>query len=480
MALNLGGLPYFTQYEQQAQQARIQQQEAGMRMLAFQQQQQQQARQQAAMQAAGRALPQLLAPPPAQQSQIPAPQPPMPGQPSQPMTQPGAVPPPPQGAAPAPQAQPAPMQPYRALPTTPPPQQAQGSGMVPPPPQTPAASAMQQPGGPLSFERAIQTLRAQGLEGADLMAGLAQLQPVLDTQAKLQNAQLQQQFKQEVALAQIEDRRAALKERHDEALQRAEDRKLDRADRAAARAESNAIRREMLALRVQAAQGNPDAKLDKETLKAMAQQYVAAPDQSMFTNLGRGAQGAGNVIALRKAIQEEAKAQGLSPAEMAAKGIAVGGEKAAARTAGTAATNVALAAGEAAKTFPLVKQYSDAIPRTEIPALNKLIDAAQTGTGDPRWVQLGAAITTAANAYARGINPKGTPTVSDKEHAREVLHRAMTQGQTDAVLKVWQQEMAAAQAAPAEVMAKQRERISGKGEGAPAGGIPAGWTVKEH
>lgn len=488
MALNLGALPYFMQYEQQANQQRIQQQEAQMRMQAFQQQQQDRLRQQAALQAAGNALPQLLAPPP-QQVQMqpgafpgsgpspqmpPAPQPPMPGQASQPMMQPG------QGQTPQPQQ---PIQPFRPMPTTPPPQAGMGAPASIPAPPSPTPTAPQMPAGGLTLQNAIDTLRSQGLEGADLMAGLGQLMPVLDAQSKAQAAQIQSNFNNELKIAALEDRRQQLKDRHEEAVQRSEDRKLDRQDRAAARAESNAIRREMLSIKAQQAAGNPDAKLDKETLQYMAQQYVAAPDQSMFTNLGRGAQGAGNVIALRRAIQEEAKAQGLSPAEMAAKGIAVGGEKAAARTAGTKATNVDLAASEAQKTMGIAQELSNKLPRTEFVPANRAIQAWQTNTGNPDVIAFGAALNTVVNAYARAISPSGTPTVSDKEHARQMLSTANTKDQFDSVMRVMQQEMAAARQAPREVMESQRGRITNQPEShgastAPA--IPAGWTVKER
>lgn len=486
MALNLGALPYFMQYEQAAEQQRMQQQEATMRMMAFQQQQQDRQRQQAALGAAGRALPQLLAPPPGQMPQPGAfpgagpmpvapqgPQPPMPGQPSQPMAQPG------QGQMPPP--------PFRPMPTAP---AAQPGGLapasIPPPPMgSPAAAPPQAPGAGMTLQGAIEALRSQGLEGADLMAGLAQLTPVLDAQSKAQAAQIQQQFTHEVKLQQLQVQKDSLEERKREADMRAQDRAADRADRAAARAESNAIRREMLSVRVETARtrlaGDPDAALHKDDLKLMAEQYLAG-DKSVFQNLGRGAQGSKNVVALRAEIQAMAKERGLSGADIAAGLTQFTGEQAAARTAGTKATNVELAAAEAQKTIGIAKQLSDQLPRTEFVPVNRAIQAAQTNTGDPKVIAFGAAINTVVNAYARAISPSGTPTVSDKEHARQMLSTANTKAQFDAVINVMNQEMAAARKAPREVMESQRERISGRGgEGKPAApGIPAGWSVKER
>jgi hypothetical protein len=365
------------------------------------------------------------------------------------------------------------------MPTTPPAQPPQG-GMIAPPPQAPQQQA-QQPG-PLSFENAVKLLSDQGLKGADLMAGLQQLQPLLDTQAKMQAAQVQQQFTNEVKLSQLQNARDNLEEKKREADQRAQDRSLDRADRERAHADSMALRGESLAIRKAqiAAGAGDDAKFGPEDLKFLAEQ-ARAGDTSVYQNLGRGAQGAKNIIALRREVMRQTREEGGTGADVAAANVGFGGEKAAARTAGTKATNVELAAAEAQKTFPLVLQASAALPRTEFVPANRAIQAAQTNTGDPRVIALGTAINTSVNAYARAISPSGTPTVHDKEHARELLSTANTPEQLKAVLGMMEKEMSAARQAPKEVMSAQKARISGRpGETAPTGGIPSGWSVKEH
>ncbi|PRG01722.1 hypothetical protein C6Q17_34840 [Burkholderia contaminans] len=340
---------------------------------------------------------------------------------------------------------------------------------------------MQQPGGPLTLDNAIKVLQDQGLSGADLMAGLQQLTPILDSQAKAQAAQIQMRFEQEMKLQAVQDRHALLEERIREANQRSEDRALDRADRAQARAESNALRAESIALRKQtiALANGDDAKFSPEDLKFLAEQ-ARAGDTSVYQNLGRGAQGAKNIVALRREVMRQEREAGGTGADIAAANAGFQGEKAAARTGATKAANVGMAVAEAQKTFPLVRQASAALPRTEFPGVNKALQAAQTGSGDPRVVALGTALNTSINAYARAISPSGTPTVADKEHARELLSTASTDAQLNAVLAVMEKEMSAARQAPAEVQAQQKARISGRGEGAPSVGLPAGWSVKEH
>lgn len=471
---NVGALPYFIQYQGQLEQQAQARQQQQMQLQMFQQQQQDRQRQQAAQAAAGNALPQLMAPPPPQPMQ-PAPQPPAPGQPSQPMMQPPQGVPMPQGPVPG-QMQPPPLPqggpqgamppagvpPFRPMPTTPP-QSAAPQGAAIPAPPTPAAPQPQGQGGPLTMQTAIKALQDQGLSGADLMAGLAQLQPLLDSQSKMQAAQLQAQFNNELKLQAVSDRHDQLKERMREADQRAEDRALDRQDRAQARSESNALRAETIALRKQqiALSGGEDAMFSKEDVHFLAQQAHAG-DTSVYQNLGRGVQGAKNIIAVRREERKIAEALGETGADTAAAVAGFAGEKAAARTGATRAANIGMAVTEAQQTFPLVRQASAALPRGQFVPANRAIQAAQTNTGDPRVVALGTALNTSVNAYARAISPTGVPTVSDKEHARELLSTANTPEQLDAVLSMMEKEMAAASKAPTEVMARQKARISGR------------------
>jgi hypothetical protein len=491
----LAGLPYFIQYQGQLQQQEQAKQQQQMQMLQFQQAQQDRQRQQAAQAAAGNALPQLLAGGmPAQQPQFPPPpQPPAPGQASQPMQQPqGAAPMPGMGPAPGgvqpplppggiPQgAQQQPIPPFRPMPTTPPQSVAAPQGAIPAPPAQAAATAPQQGGGPLSLQGAVKVLQDQGLSGSDLMAGLAQLTPVLDSASKAQAAQLQQQFNNELKLQAVQDRHDALEQRREAAQQASEDRRLSIQQRTDATRESAALRGESIALRKQqvALSNGDDAKFSPDDLKFLAEQ-ARQGDTSVYQNLGRGAQGAKNIIALRREVMRQTREAGETGADIAAANAGFQGEKAAARTGATRAANIGMAVSEAKNTFPLVRQASAALPRTEFVPVNRALQAAQTNTGDPRVVALGTAINTSINAYARAISPTGVPTVADKEHARELLSTASTPDQLNAVLNVMEKEMAAAQKAPTEVMARQKARISGRAEPTePGTGGPAVGTVE--
>ncbi|MHB9838526.1 hypothetical protein Q8F57_027230 [Paraburkholderia terrae] len=484
---SLAGLPYFMQYEQQARDEALRQQAARMQMAQFQQAQQDRQRQQAALAAAGNALPQLLGPQQQPQQQLPPPpQTPAPGQPSQPMQQAG-------GAAPLPGMGPAPggvqpplpaagargsapaqgIPPFRPMPTSGSPAQA-APGAIPPPPST--SSAPQQPSGPLSLESAIKALQDQGLSGADLMTGLSQLTPILDAQAKVQSAQLQQHFTNELKLA-------TLQQRKDEADQRAADRRESMDYRMQAHQDSLGIQREMFAFRVQQAKekhaGDPDAKLDKETVDILAQQALAG-DTSVYQNLGRGVQGAQNIVAIRKRVAELAKDQGKSGADIAAGNVAYGGEKAAARSTAVSSGKQAQAADEATQLADQALDVSKDFARTNAPSINAGLNALRKQGGDPQVAQFNVAINGFKNTYSRAISPTGTPTVHDKQHADELFSLDQSPAQFAASIAQAKKEMAAAIAAPGHVQAQQRARISGRPAASETPSIPSGWSVTEH
>lgn len=483
----LSGLPYFLQYQQAAQQQAIQQQDARMRLAAFQQQQQDRQRQQAALEAAGNALPQMFAGQP-QQQLPPPPQPPAPGQSSQPAAPGGGAPVPsgmpgqinrpplPPGGAQGPMP-PAGVPPFRPLPTATSPAQA-GPGTIPPPP-TPQQQP-QQSSEPLTLEGAIKVLQGQGLKGADLMAGLGQLTPILDSQAKAQAAQLQQQFTREMQMANLQQRYDALR-------QRAEDNAANRADREQTHADSMSLRSEMIGLQRASLnarlQGDPNAALDPDDLKFMAQQYMAG-DRTVLQNLGRGAQGSKNIVALRNEVRKQAQAQGLTGKDLAAAVAEFEGVKSGERALGTRTAQAGMAVNEADQFADIALQASQKVGRSQFVPANKALQAYETNTGNPEIVAFGAATNSLINAYSRAVSPSGTPTVSDKEHARAMLSTAQTPEQYASVISMMKREMAAAQRSPGQVRTEFREAVTRDKPMAnpppPAGGVPAGWSVTEH
>lgn len=232
----------------------------------------------------------------------------------------------------------------------------------------------------------------------------------------------------------------------------------------------------------------PESNLDDETIKSMAEQ-ARAGDVSVFQNLGRGAQGAENIVRLRKEIVRQNNEGGVSGAEQALRNAEMMGVKAGQRTIGTKGANIEMAATEFNQVIPIVQAASKAVPRTNFPDLNKILLAGAEKTGDPNVVKFGGGVNTLINLYARAISPTGTPTVSDKDHAREILSKAWAVGQFDAAVGMMQQEIKAALESPEKVRDEMRARFL-RGQGAAPVGYPApgaakpvvidGYKITEH
>lgn len=214
-----------------------------------------------------------------------------------------------------------------------------------------------------------------------------------------------------------------------------------------------------------------ESNLDDDTIKAMAEQ-ARAGDTSVFQNLGRGQQGAENIVRLRKEMIRQNNEAGVSGSEQALRNAEMMGVKAGQRTIGTKGANIEMAATEFNQVLPVVQAASQAVSRTNYPDLNKIILQAQARTGDPNVVKLGGGVNTLINLYARAISPSGTPTVSDKDHAREILSAAWSGGQFDAAVGMMQQEIKAALSSPEKVRDEMRSRFL-KGQGAAPVGYPA-------
>lgn len=205
--------------------------------------------------------------------------------------------------------------------------------------------------------------------------------------------------------------------------------------------------------------GAGEPTLDDDTLTSMAEQYLAG-DKSVFQNLGRGAQGAANVVALRQRVTQVAKEAGMSPDQIALAQAEFQGMGAAQRALGTRSANFGLAEKEAYAMADLVTEASSKVPRTQFMPINKAIMAYENNTGDPQARQFGAALNSFINAYARAVSPIGTPTVSDKDHARSMLSTADSHEALTAIMGQLKREMDAAGAAPGAVQKQMRERQS--------------------
>ena len=161
-------------------------------------------------------------------------------------------------------------------------------------------------------------------------------------------------------------------------------------------------------------------------------------------------------------------------ADVLANKVGLTGRAAEERVLGAQGANVALASSEARKMIELAKGYSAAIDRTQYPSINAIQNAVNKGTGDKNIVALNTALNSLVNSYARAINPKGIATVSDKNHAREIVNANYANGQLDAIFSVMDEEMKAAQ----ESTGVARASLRGKPAAAAPAAVAASAGVK--
>lgn len=152
-------------------------------------------------------------------------------------------------------------------------------------------------------------------------------------------------------------------------------------------------------------------------------------------------------------------------------GVSAAGATASERSLATQTAKMSTAANEANKMVDVVRETSSRVSRTEFPTINAVANAVAKGTGNKDIVQLNTSINALVNSYARAISPTGQPTVSDKNHARDIINSAYSEGQLGAILDVMQQEMSiareAAGTASTELKAA-RETARGRPPKAPA------------
>jgi hypothetical protein len=165
----------------------------------------------------------------------------------------------------------------------------------------------------------------------------------------------------------------------------------------------------------------------------MAEQYLAG-DKSVLVGLGRGAQSASNIIAVRKAIREGAAARGMTGADLAAKLAEYGGTLAAQRTVGTRSANIEVAGAAFESQVPIALAASKEVERSGFLPFGKAQVMFNEQTNNPAMRRLAASNNALINTYSKAINPQGVGTVHDKEHAREILMTAFDGPSYEAVV----------------------------------------------
>lgn len=166
-----------------------------------------------------------------------------------------------------------------------------------------------------------------------------------------------------------------------------------------------------------------NAGIDDETADFLAKRSLQG-DTRALVGLGRGAQGAENILKIQQRAAALAKEQGMDATDVLNNIAVQAGRTSEARTLGTKSANFGVAEKAMEESLPIALEASKDVPRTSFPALNKLIQAGETNVGDPKLKKFLIATDTAAKDYARTINPSGQTRESDIAYARKLISTA--------------------------------------------------------
>jgi hypothetical protein len=163
--------------------------------------------------------------------------------------------------------------------------------------------------------------------------------------------------------------------------------------------------------------------MDQQTLDMLAER-VYKGDTKALTGLGRGAQGAENLMQVHQRVAQLAAERGTDASDILKNIAGQASAMSEARALGTRAAGFGVAEEAMKASLPLMLEASKNVPRTSFPAVNRLILEGRTQVGDPNVKQLLIAVDTAAKDYARTINPTGQTREGDINYARKLLSGA--------------------------------------------------------
>lgn len=210
--------------------------------------------------------------------------------------------------------------------------------------------------------------------------------------------------------------------------------------------------------------------IDDDTLSDMAEQYLAG-DKSVFQNIGRGAQGAENIVRLRQHVARIARDAGLKPDQIATKMADFAGRTAAMRALGARGANIEYAANTASGAIDLAEESAKKMDRSMFVPWNQLVQLVQNKTSSPQQADFFAKTNTLVNEYARvAAGGSATATEGMRQHAREMLNTAMGREAYLAVLNAMRQEIATAKKAYGDT---RKEFLEDHSAGAPKPGPAA-------
>lgn len=197
-------------------------------------------------------------------------------------------------------------------------------------------------------------------------------------------------------------------------------------------------------------EGAKEGKKTEPTLNQdgvdLAANMLIKGNPAATTNVGRGAQGAANLDAIKNRASEILKEKGMSPEEAATfinnNTAAFMGDKSGARVMANRVATIEQNSHVALATADRVLETSKNVSRTKFSDLNEILLAAERRTGDPEVIRYGIAVNTFINNYARAVGGSNNSlTNSARNEAHDLLQKYWSQGQIEVAVDQMKKEL---------------------------------------
>lgn len=214
------------------------------------------------------------------------------------------------------------------------------------------------------------------------------------------------------------------------------------------------------------AAGSPGGGLSSDAIDALAKRVMAG-DKTALQNLGRGTQGARDIVAVQNHLAELQKTGGADPHSIAKAQADVSAASAGLRSLAQRSAKIDAAAIELDKFADNALASVKNVHRGDVTPLNALWRKVELGTGSPEEVDLITKTKALVGAYA-GVIGRGSTTVHSLEEAQAVIGPSYAQLPFEAMVKALKQEAKAVKESSREAAESIKNESFGGGGSKPA------------
>jgi hypothetical protein len=214
--------------------------------------------------------------------------------------------------------------------------------------------------------------------------------------------------------------------------------------------------------------------LDEDTMERVYQGTKTGQAlNQLIPNLGRGQQGANQIIALQNYITRRMSEDGFTEAQKAAARVNLNAQGAAAKRAAERGAGVDMGAYELDAFADQVTDALKGMNEGSFVPWNKLSNMADSQISDPKLAAYKTALQGLKGAYSTVISRGGVPTVEAQHKADDLINAATGPSAVAAIIKQMKNEATAVHGSSSAVQDDIQRRVSGNVPGQGGASSPA-------